>query len=308
MWKRILVGLLITAIVLWIYIKVTHVNIGVMLKLPPEVLLASAALMVLSDMLRAIRLKVLSEYVKAGLSLKESIVIWEASRLLALLTPGFYGGEFVRIGFIAKKYNLSKALAINILEITSEVIGIGINASVAFLILFITHMAKVNVEALYFPFLISLIMVTIMSTIPAIKRCPKRFGERFHKMCTSVVKAISIAGYEALGNAVLLSTMAVAVYSMSFGVISSSVNHEGVVGTLVFACSLPVTAIPVTPGGVGLPEAVATLALPSLATSLVIWRIVNITVVTTLSTLTTVVGGLTNIDFKNLLSSEAPSP
>ncbi|UXD21951.1 hypothetical protein IPA_00095 [Ignicoccus pacificus DSM 13166] len=308
MWKKLLLGMILTALILWVYIKVTNVNITVLFKLPPYVIAASVIFMFLADFVRSIRLKILSEYVKAPLSFKESFIIWEASRLLAIMTPGFYGGELLRIGYIAKKYDLSKAIAINILELTSESVGLGINAVTAFTLLLLLRPPNVTIDPLVFPTLIALGISSFGIAVTFTRKCPQRFGHRVYKMCKSIVEALSTAGINAFGIAVLISTIGVALYSFSFGVISSYLVHRGVLGTLIFVCSLPITAFPITPGGIGLPEAIATLSLPALASSLATWRILNLLTVSTMSITTTVLGGLLNVNIRNIQVSKAEEP
>ncbi len=303
MWKRTIVGILMTIIILWLYIKLAHVNVDVFFRVSPYAIAACIALLFLSDFVRAVRLKLLSKSVKAELTMKESYLIWEASRLMAVLTPGFYGGEVVRIGLIAKKYNVSKAVAINVLETTSEAVAIGANAFAALAILILGHF-KVNLDPLYLPVLLGVMEATLATLVPALK-CPKFLKGRFRDMCLSVQKAIEMAGYGAFGTAVLASTVGVVLYVMSFGVIASALSGLGTVGTLVLAASLPLTVIPLTPGGIGLPESACTLALPELADSLALWRIVSITVTIAVSTASLNILGLSKI--KNV-SSEPSLP
>jgi hypothetical protein len=304
-WKRILIGIALTVIILWLYIKLAHVNVNAFWRVSPYAVAACIALLFLSDFVRAVRLKFLSKSVNAELSMKESYLIWEASRLLAVLTPGFYGGEVVRIGLIAKKYNVSKAVAINVLETTSEAVAIGVNAVTAFVLLLLGKF-KVSLDPLVFPVILGAGEALLATLVPAL-RCPRVLKGRAMEMCKRVQEAIELAGYGAFAVAVLASTVGVALYVMSFGVIASALERLGTVGTLVFASSLPLTVIPLTPGGIGLPESACTLALPKLADSLALWRIVSITTTVTVSTASINIIGLTGApSAPSLLPRELP--
>jgi len=281
-WRRILVGIALTVIILWLYVKLAGVDVSAFWRVSPYAVAACVALLFLSDFVRAVRLRFLSKSVDAELSMKESYLIWEASRLLAVLTPGFYGGEVVRIGLIAKKYNLGKALAINVLETTSEVVAIGVNAVVAFVLLVVGRF-KVSLDPLVLPVLMGAGEALLAAFVPALK-CPNLPKKRLTEMCKRVQEAVELAGYGAFGVAVLASTIGVVLYVMSFGVIASALEKLGTVGMLVFASSLPLTSIPLTPGGIGLPESACTLALPELANSLVLWRIISLVTTVTVST------------------------
>lgn len=291
MWKRLLVGIMITILVLYAYIRIFNVNLDVFFKLPPWAIVASIALLFLSDFIRSVRLKIISKGVNAELGMLESYLIWEASRLMAMLTPGFYGGEVVRIGYIAKKYDVGKAVAINILETTSEAVGIAVNAIVSFNLLYFMR-AHINLAPLVFPVVIAIFEGILATIVPSLK-CPKIFGEKVYRYCLKVEESIEKAGYGVFGVAVLASTLGVAVYALSYGVIAQALDGVGTLATMVFASSLPLTIIPITPGGIGLPESACTLALPILASSLAVWRIVSMTITAFMSiTSITLIGGL----------------
>ena len=291
MWRRVAIGILLTALVLYAYIKIFNVNLEVFFKVPPWAVVASIGLLFLSDFIRSVRLKLISKGVKAELGMLESYLIWEASRLMAMLTPGFYGGEVVRIGYIAKKYDMGKAVAVNILETTSEAVGIAVNAIVSFSILYLLK-PKVNLAPLFVPLIIALFEGFTASIVPSL-RCPRALGEKVYKYCLKVEESIEEAGYGVFSVAVLASTLGVAVYALSFGVIAQALDGLGALGTLIFASSLPLTVIPITPGGIGLPESACTLALPKLADSLALWRIISITTTTTISMASIImIGGL----------------
>ena len=275
MWKRIALGILLTFAIILIYVKVTNADVSSLLKLNPLAVLISSALLIISDLVRAYRLKVLSKYVKSELSSKESVIIWEASRLFALLTPGFYGGEVLRIGYIAKKYDLAKGLVINVLEVTSEAAAISVNAIASFALLWAFFGSSVNVTSLIVTLAISAFLLFVSISVQLTKRCPKR-PERLRKYCLPLVEALEIAGFEAFSVAFSISLVGVAIYVLSVAVIARGLHVSALAAALVFACSLPITALPVTPGGIGLPEAVATLALPKISSVLVTWRIVNV--------------------------------
>ncbi|NPA84647.1 MAG: flippase-like domain-containing protein [Crenarchaeota archaeon] len=282
MWKRIALGLILTLIILWLYIKLAGVDVNAFWRVPPEAVAAAAALLFLSDLVRAFRLKLIAKSVGAELSAREAYLIWEASRLLAVLTPGFYGGEVLRIGLIARKYKVEKAVAINVLETTSEAVAIGVNAAAAFSLLLIGNFG-VRLDPLIFPVLLGVAQALLATLVPAL-RCPGVLKGRALEACRRVQEAISLAGYGAFAVAVLASTVGVVLYVMSFGVIASALDRLGTVGTLVLASSLPLTIIPLTPGGIGLPESACTLAYPKLANSLALWRIVTITTTVAVST------------------------
>lgn len=291
MWKRLLLGIIITALVLYAYIKIFNVNLDVFFKVPPWAIAASVTLLFLSDFIRSVRLKLIAKGVKAELGMLESYLIWEASRLMAMLTPGFYGGEVVRIGYIAKKYDVGKAVAINILETTSEAVGIAVNAVVSFVLLYAMRV-PINLTPLILPVVIAALEGTLATIVPSLK-CPKALGEKVYKYCLRVEKSIEEAGYGIFAVAVLASTLGVSVYALSYGVIAQALNGLGALATLIFASSLPLTIIPITPGGIGLPDSACTLALPQLAASLAVWRIVSMTVTSFMSiTSITFIGGL----------------
>jgi len=290
-WKRLILGTIITVFVLYAYIKVFNINLDVFFKVPPWAVAASVVLLFLSDFIRSVRLKLISKGVNAELGMLESYLIWEASRLMAMLTPGFYGGEVVRIGYIARKYDMGKAVAINILETTSEAVGIAVNALVSFTLLYLMK-APVNMAPLFFPVIIAVFEGVLATLVPSL-RCPKVLGEKVYKYCLRVEESIEEAGYGIFAIAVLASTLGVSVYVLSYGVIAQALNGLGALATLVFASSLPLTIIPITPGGIGLPESACTLALPALAASLAVWRIVSMTVTSFMSiTSITFIGGL----------------
>jgi len=298
LWKRIALGLAITAAVMWIYIKLAGVDLGAFCKVPLYAVVASVALSALSDAVRAFRLKLLTKGVGEELSLKDSLLVWEASRLLAALTPGFYGGEVLRISTLSKKFGINKSIAVNVLETTSEAVAIGVNSFVAFAMLWLGGF-KVNVAPLIFPVLMGVAQALGGSLVPALN-CPKALKGKARELCEGIREAISLAGYGTFGLAVLVSTVGVALYVMSFGVIASALERAGTVGTLVFASALPLTAIPITPGGVGLPESACTLAYPKLAESLAVWRIINLT--------STVLASTASLSLLGLLSSTPSLP
>ena len=294
MWKKALLGLLMTIIILYTYIKITGVNLLIITKLPLWSILGASSFLVLADLLRSLRLWFITHKLRIPLSVKDSIVLWEASRFFAILTPGFYGGEVVRISYIAKRYELSKAVATNLLELLSESIAISISAIVSFIIIMFSFSKETNTDVLYFPVLISLALLAIATSIPATMRCPRRFGERVHSFCLSVVRAIEVAGYITITISVIISIVAITFMALSLGVIAYSLVHMMSLPILIFICSLPITIFPLTPGGIGMPEAIATLALPSLAEALISWRIVNILVVLSSSLFISLIGGILN--------------
>ncbi|ALU12739.1 hypothetical protein EYM_06925 [Ignicoccus islandicus DSM 13165] len=261
--------------ILFAYVKLTNADVSVLLKINPLVLLASSFFVIISDIVRAYRLKVLSNYVKSGLSFKESVIIWEASRLFALLTPGFYGGEVLRIGYIAKKYDLAKGIVVNVLEVTSESAAISVNAILSFILLSSFFDSTVNVASLTFSLLISAFLLAVSVLVQLTKRCPGK-PEKLKKYCLPLLEAFEVAGLEAFGAAFAISLVGVVIYVFSIATIAQALNVNAFVAALVFACSLPATAIPITPGGIGLPEAIATLALPNASSVLIAWRLLNI--------------------------------
>jgi len=149
----------------------------------------------------------------------------------------------------------------------------------------------INLDVLTLPLAISSVLMLTTLIVAVTAKCPQRLGKRFYKLCVSVLNGIASAGPKTFGISTLISTFAVFVTGLSMATVSLALVHVGALALLVFICSLPITVIPITPGGIGLPDTIVALAFPKLASPMVAWRILNLLTVMSVAVFTIAVGG-----------------
>ncbi len=255
---RVLIGLAISALVLWVYVYLMKIDVYIIFTLSPLTIVCFLALLSVIELLKSYRIYLAGKGLGEDFTFKESLVAWLASRIVANLTPGFYGGETVKVAYLGVKHNFKVAIKVNVIELLSEGFAQGALAIIAILIL---HIFKPLMA------IVLLIALMEMSMFFLMKRgicVPPR-------ICQYITISELKERYE---KAILL----ISVLALLLQAIAFSLFYHGspLTAILVFLITIPSSAIPLTPGGIGIVEFFGALIVSDLKNAFFVWRVMTL--------------------------------
>lgn len=128
-YRDLLLVVLVVIAVMIVYMLIMHVNINILLHVDPILLLASMILYGFSNVIDAIRLKILFKNVGYRMSIVDAFKARIMGNVVALATPSSVGGEPVRALILASYgIRLSRAIAVTLFEDYWDIIIINIPA------------------------------------------------------------------------------------------------------------------------------------------------------------------------------------
>ncbi len=128
-YRDLLLVVLVVIAVMIVYMLIMHVNINILLSVDPILLLASMILYGSSNIIDAIRLKILFKNVGYRMSIVDAFKARIMGNVVALATPSSVGGEPVRALILASYgIRLSRAIAVTLFEDYWDIIIINIPA------------------------------------------------------------------------------------------------------------------------------------------------------------------------------------
>ncbi len=255
---RVLIGLAISALILWAYAYFMKVDVYIIFTLSPVTVLCFLVLLALIELLKSYRIYLAGRGLGADFTFKESLIAWLASRIVANLTPGFYGGETVKIAYLGVRHNLKVAIKVNVIELLSEGFAQGTLALIAIILL---HMFKPLMAIVVLISLIEIGMFFLMKKgicIPP-KVCQYITISELKERHEKAILAISII-------ALLLQALA---FSLFY-------HGSTLLAILVFLITIPSSAIPLTPGGIGIVEFFGALIASDLKNAFFVWRVMTL--------------------------------
>ena len=131
LYRDLVLVVLIVILVMIIYMLVMHVNIKVLLSVNPILLFLATVFYGLSNIVDALRLKILFRNVGYNMSILDALRARIMGNIVALATPSSIGGEPVRALILASYgIRLSRAIAVTLFEDYWDIIIINIPALV----------------------------------------------------------------------------------------------------------------------------------------------------------------------------------
>ncbi len=131
LYRNLVFVIFIVVLVMIVYMLVMHVSIKVLLSVDPILLLLAMVLYGLSNIVDALRLKILFKNVGYNMSIVDALRARIMGNIVALATPSSIGGEPVRALILASYgIRLSRAIAVTLFEDYWDIIIINIPALV----------------------------------------------------------------------------------------------------------------------------------------------------------------------------------
>ncbi len=131
LYRNLVLVILIVVLVMIIYMLVMHVNIKILLSVNPVLLLLAMVLYGLSNIVDALRLKILFKNIGYNMNIVDALRARIMGNIVALATPSSIGGEPVRALILASYgIRLSRAIAVTLFEDYWDIMIINIPALV----------------------------------------------------------------------------------------------------------------------------------------------------------------------------------
>lgn len=277
--RNFMISLLVVSVVLILYSGLTKINYVYIFKANVVYLATSFILILMSIVISAFRLKVLSN----NLSLSECINLWFASQAASNITPTHSGGEIVRFAYLYfKRKDLENPLGIVLIEIIMDVYVPNIFA----VILALSRLMRSNEVIYALPILFSTYNIGFWSLVLFKKRFFIKLVSKFINKVLRIEWLVEdvkvIDNPKKISLSVILSLFKVLFLGFSITLAFMSIRenisfYEGI-AAYVFAMSLSI--IPLPAGSIGVE---AGISLIRVGIGVVLWRLLSYYLITALS-------------------------